>query len=106
MKAQRVKDRIWVQWQGRLYSVAADLRQARARGSDEAEELAAPFACKVLKVHVQAGQALEKGDSVVVVEAMKMEYAYSSPRKGTIARVLTKEGDILQGGALFVEWKD
>ncbi|HEY8280267.1 MAG TPA: acetyl-CoA carboxylase biotin carboxyl carrier protein subunit [Bdellovibrionota bacterium] len=106
-KAQRTKDKLWVQWQGRLYGLAADLRKAKAAArGEETQELVAPFSCKVLKIHVQAGQTIKKGDPVVVVEAMKMEYAYTSPKDGTIAQVLACEGEILQGGHPFVAWKD
>lgn len=106
-RSQKSRDKLWVQWEGRLYGVPADLRKARAAAhGDEGQELAAPFSCKVLKLHVKGGQAVKKGDPVVVVEAMKMEYSYASPRDGKIARVLVKEGDILQGGAPFVAWED
>jgi biotin carboxyl carrier protein len=107
LKAQKSRDRIWVQWQGRLYNVPADLRkaQAAARG-EETQELVAPFSCKVLKIHVKDGQLVKKGDPVVVVEAMKMEYSYASPKDGTIGKVLAREGEIVQGGASFVAWKE
>ena len=105
-RSQRVRDKLWVQWQGRLYGVPADLKRARAAASgDEGQELAAPFSCKVLKLHVRPGQTVKKGDPVAVVEAIKMEYSYSSPRDGKVERVLVKEGEILQGGAHFVAWE-
>ncbi len=107
IRTQKVRDRIWVQWQGRLYSIAADPRKARtAAHGDESQELIAPFSCKVLKVQVKDGQSVKKGDPIVVVEAMKMEYTYTSPRDGLIARVLAREGEIIQGGAAFVAWKE
>ena len=106
-RSQKSRDKLWVQWEGRLYGVPADLKKARASAhGDDAQELAAPFSCKVLKLHVKPGQDVKKGDPVVVVEAMKMEYSYSSPRDGKIARVLVKEGEILQGGAPFVAWEE
>lgn len=106
VKSLKIRDKLWVQWKGRLYEMPADLRKAKAgaRG-DEAQELVAPFPCKVLKISVKGGQSVKKGDPVVVVEAMKMEYSYPSPRNGTIADVLVKEGEIVQGGAHFVKWK-
>lgn len=106
-RSQKVRDKLWVQWNGRLYGVPADLKKAQsaARG-EEAQELIAPFSCKVLKLHVQPGQSVKKGEPVVVVEAMKMEYAYASPRDGVVAKVLAREGEILQGGAHFVAWKE
>lgn len=107
IRSQRCRDKLWVQWKGRLYGVPADLKQARAAASGElAQELVAPFSCKVLKLHVKAGQTVKKGEPVAVVEAMKMEYAYASPRDGKIKSVLVKEGEILQGGAPFVAWEE
>lgn len=105
--SQKVRDKIWVHWRGRLYQVPADLRKATAAGrAEESQELAAPFSCKVLKIHVKNGQSVRKGDPVLVVEAMKMEYSYASPREGVIRSVLVREGEIVQGGAPFVAWKD
>ena len=107
VKTQRVGDKIWTQWQGRLYSVPADLKKARAIAhGEEAQELVAPFSCKVLKLHVKSGQSVKKGDPIVVVEAMKMEYAYASPKDGVIERALVNEGEIVQSGAPFVAWKE
>jgi biotin carboxyl carrier protein len=105
-RSLQIRDKIWVQWNGRLYEMPADLRKAKgdARG-DEAQELVAPFPCKVLKLSVASGQAVKKGDLVVVVEAMKMEYSYPSPRDGTVSDVLVKEGEIVPSGAAFVKWK-
>ena len=105
-KAQKVRDRIWVHWNGRIYQVPSDLRKAKdSAAGEDAQDLVAPFSCKVLKIHVRDGQELKKGDPVVVVEAMKMEYAYTSPRDGKIEKVLAREGQILQGGSSFVAWK-
>lgn len=104
MKTQRHNGKVWVQWQGRLYGLEAEKSRASA-GAETADELRAPFACKILRVHAKAGQALKKGEPVVVVEAMKMEYAYASPRDGTLAAVLVKEGDVVNAGADFVRWE-
>lgn len=103
MKSVKVKDRIWVQWQGRLYSVAANPTAAR-KGAEETQELVAPFSCKVLKIHARNGATVKKGDPVVVVEAMKMEYSYTSPRDGLIAKVLVREGEVVPAGQAFVQW--
>jgi biotin carboxyl carrier protein len=105
MRTQRVKDKIWVQWNGRLYALPVELRPGRSAGQEDSAELVAPFPCKILKVHAKPGQSLRKGDPVLVVEAMKMEYAYSSPRDGVVEAVPVKEGEIVSGGTPFVRWK-
>jgi pyruvate carboxylase subunit B len=49
------------------------------------------------------GQAVKKGDEVVVVEAMKMENALRAPRDGTIKSVTVQVGDMVGPGAVLVE---
>jgi 3-methylcrotonyl-CoA carboxylase alpha subunit len=105
VKQLRLKDRIWVHWQGRLYSLPLELRKARSRDEEE-EELVAPFSCKILKVNVRPGQTLKKGEPVVVVEAMKMEYSYASPRDGVVDEVCVQEGQVVPGGTKFVRWRE
>ncbi len=106
MKIIRTKDKLWIQKDGRIYSMPAEISKGRSAATSAAQELAAPFSCKVLKIHASAGKAVKAGDPVVVVEAMKMEYSYASPRDGVISEILVKEGEIVQAGAQFVRWKD
>ena len=105
MKTLKIKDKLWVQFRGRIYALSA---KAKKPGSttDEApvDELVAPFSCKVLKVLVESGQKVSKGDPVITVEAMKMEYSYASPRDGVIQKVLVTPGSVVQEGTRFVDW--
>lgn len=103
MKVQRHKEKLWVHWRGRTYGIAAEEKKAGAR-EDVAAELQAPFACKVLKIQVQPGQKVKKGDPILTVEAMKMEYAYASPRDGLIEAVNVREGATVSAGTQFVQW--
>lgn len=105
MKSQRFKDKIWVQWQGRLYGMPVELKKARS-SEQEAQELIAPFSCKVLKIHAKPGAELKKGDPVIVVEAMKMEYSYASPKDGVVDSISVKEGEIVTAGTHFIRWKN
>lgn len=59
---------------------------------DIANSVLAPMPCKVLRVEVQAGQAVEKDQPLVVIESMKMETVIRSPQRGTIARVVHQQG--------------
>lgn len=106
MKVQRHQDKLWVQWNGRLYGFPAEERKSSGRGDDAATELAAPFSCKVLKIQVKPGQAVKKGDPVIVVEAMKMEYSYASPKDGVIDAVNVQEGTTVSAGTQFVRWRE
>jgi acetyl-CoA/propionyl-CoA carboxylase biotin carboxyl carrier protein len=57
----------------------------------------------VLKVLVEAGQAVEAGQVVCIVEAMKMENEVASPRAGTIAVLHVSEGSPVAAGAVLAD---
>ncbi|CAG7982323.1 unnamed protein product [Penicillium olsonii] len=59
---------------------------------DVTNSVLAPMPCKVLRVEVQAGDVVEKDQPLVVIESMKMETVIRSPQRGTIARVVHRQG--------------
>ncbi|KAJ5191316.1 Methylcrotonoyl-CoA carboxylase subunit alpha [Penicillium cinerascens] len=73
---------------------------------DVANSVLAPMPCKVLRVEVQAGQAVEKDQPLVVIESMKMETVIRSPQRGTIARVVHQQGDQCKSGTPLVEFEE
>ena len=62
------------------------------------EEVAAPLAGNIFKVHVKAGQVVQEGDVLIILEAMKMETEIRAPRAGTISGVEVSEGDAVVVG--------
>ncbi|MBE9396349.1 sodium-extruding oxaloacetate decarboxylase subunit alpha [Pontibacterium sp. N1Y112] len=69
-----------------------------AAPAGNAEEVPAPLAGNIWKVEVAAGQAVQEGDVLVILEAMKMETEVRAARAGTVASVDVKEGDAVQVG--------
>jgi len=57
----------------------------------------------VVRVLVKPGQRLRRGDSVVVLEAMKMRNEVQSPWDGTVHRIVVAEGQKVAKGAVLVE---
>ena len=53
---------------------------------------------KVLKVVAAAGQAVKAGDSIVILESMKMEIPVVAPQDGTVASIDTTEGASVENG--------
>lgn len=51
-----------------------------------------------MKVQVSAGQAIQEGDVLVILEAMKMETEVRAARAGTVVAIDVKEGDAVQVG--------
>lgn len=62
----------------------------------------APMQGTILKVNCKPGDAVKKGDTLLVLEAMKMENDIKAPADGTIASVEVKQGDSVETDALLV----
>ncbi len=67
--------------------------------------LRAPIAGTVLQVSVQPGQEVNEGDSLIVLEAMKMETEVTAPVSGTVKSVPVKVGMAVQSGDLLVQFE-
>ena len=76
------------------------LRGAGAAGGEQGgrAQLKAPMPGKVVRVLVEAGQTVEAGQPVVVVEAMKMQNELKSPKSGTVAELPAEVGSTVNAG--------
>lgn len=63
----------------------------------------APLAGTVAKILVEDGQDIKAGETVIVLEAMKMETAITAPSDGKVAKITVKPGDTVQGGQVLIE---
>ncbi|HMF42862.1 MAG TPA: acetyl-CoA carboxylase biotin carboxyl carrier protein subunit [Polyangia bacterium] len=59
----------------------------------------------VWKIEVKVGDTVSEGQTVVVLESMKMEMPVESTGAGTVSAVLIKEGDAVEEGAPLIELK-
>ena len=91
---------------GDVSGIAAVGSEAESASTDVpatgGEPIAAPLAGNVVKVQVKPGQRVSKGESIVVLEAMKMETSVSAPSDGTIVEVRVKAGDSCAVGDVLV----
>jgi 3-methylcrotonyl-CoA carboxylase alpha subunit len=69
-------------------------------------QIKAPMPGKVLSLAVKAGDAVKKGQTLVVLEAMKMEHALSAPADGMVESVAVTEGAQVGDGAVLVVLAD
>ena len=74
---------------------------APAAGAEGSVKIEAGAAGKVFKIEANVGQAVKKGDAVVIVEAMKMEIPVGAPEDGTVASINVAVGDAVEAGALL-----
>ena len=73
---------------------------AGAAGSGSIQ-VTAPMPGKVVAVKASVGQAVKKGEVVLVLEAMKMENDIVAPEDGTIASINVANGDAVESGAVL-----
>ena len=74
---------------------------AAAPAGAGANRIEAGAAGKVFKIEAKVGQAVSKGDTVIILEAMKMEIPMVSPVDGTIASIDCAVGDPVEAGSLL-----
>lgn len=78
-------------------------RRGTAGGALAEETLRAPMPAQVRAVQVAEGDAVEAGQTLLLLEAMKMEIKLSSPRRGRVARILARQGDTVERDQVLVE---
>jgi methylmalonyl-CoA carboxyltransferase small subunit len=86
-----------------LVQPGSDSRSAGA--PDETKVCRSPFVGMVSRVSVQVGQAIQVGDLLMVLEAMKMETEITAPLSGKIAKICANVGDAIQKGQVLVEFE-
>jgi len=103
---EKVGDGLLARTAGREYQVEIldprSWRRARA-GSLELEgrqQIAAPMPGKIVRVLAAAGEKVEAGQGLLVVEAMKMQNEMRSPKSGTVERI-AREGKTVTAGEIL-----
>ena len=103
---------VWSFWNGRVFfAPGADNTSAGRRSRttsraprDVIESVAAPMPATVIKVMTAPGASVRKGDTVIVLEAMKMELPIRAPGDAVVTAVHCREGELVQPEAVLVEF--
>ena len=80
---------------------AAPAAAPKAAGGAGSIKVEAGAAGKVFKLEKKVGDAVKRGDAVVIIEAMKMEIPVVAPQDGTVASVDVAVGDAVEAGAVL-----
>ena len=89
--------RLLVWCEGRTFAFERAAARPASAGEHEGD-LIAPMPGRVRKTLVGQGERVEKGQVVLILEAMKMEHAIRAPRDGLVARLAHREGDLVEAG--------
>lgn len=98
-------DRFWAQADGQSwFGVLSTEEAAGGGGSGRSDaDLVAQFPGKVRKVIVAVGASVAEGESLVLVEAMKMEFPVRAPYAGRVTKIYVKDGQQIGPGDRFVD---
>ena len=89
---------VTVEETGSVSAPAAAPKAAAPAGAAGSVEVTASVPGKVVKVAASVGQAVKAGDSVIILESMKMEIPVVAPQDGTIASIDVAEGASVENG--------
>lgn len=104
--AEMIAGVLWVHNGQRTFAVDVAKKKSRSRaraGSSGGNEIEAPMPGKITKIIRSEGESVAKGDSVIVMEAMKMEYTLKAEIPGKIGKITCKVGDQVSPGQCLVE---
>jgi acetyl/propionyl-CoA carboxylase alpha subunit len=92
-------------WSGSSARAAAKPAARRMRSREDAGgAIVAPMPATVITVKVKPGDIVKRGDLVLLLEAMKMELPLRAPADATVSAVHCREGELVQGEAVLVEF--
>lgn len=95
---------LYVWLDGRAYALRREEQRARRRAGERAAgSLSATMPGQVIAVAVTPGRQVQRGQTLVVLEAMKMEQRITAPEDGVVAAVHCAVGDVVERGQVVVE---
>jgi acetyl/propionyl-CoA carboxylase alpha subunit len=97
----RAGEGVWISWRGTVRYVGPERRSAAEQAAAE-RDVRAPMTGRVIKLAAAPGASVRRGEVLVVLEAMKMEYRLVSPRDGRVESLGCKEGDRVDLGKVLV----
>ena len=101
----KVKDSYWIHLDGRIHVV--NLHEIGYSNQKQSEgSLVAPMPGTIIEILVKKGQRVRKGQSLMVMEAMKMEHKIQSPKDGEVLSISNEVGQKVDMGAVLVEIGD
>ena len=89
--------------------IDAEARYLLNRGSGllltSEKMIQSPMPGKVVSVLVREGDPIKKGETAIILSAMKMESEYRSPLEGKVKKIHVREGDIVEGNQILIEFE-
>ncbi|MCY3693257.1 MAG: acetyl-CoA carboxylase biotin carboxyl carrier protein subunit [Chloroflexota bacterium] len=94
---------LWLDGALHVFQRAETRRRGRAAGAEASEDVLAPMPGAVLEVLVAEGDRVERNQTVVLMESMKMELVITASRSGVVRRVAVEAGQQVDRGMRLLE---
>ncbi len=91
---------------GQTYLCTLMRHRSQTEATDRGQGTQAPMTGRVIEVSVQPGRQVQVGDTLFLLEAMKMEHRLTSSRNGCVGEVMVSPGDLVQSGQPLMHWKE
>jgi acetyl/propionyl-CoA carboxylase alpha subunit len=97
----RQGDAVFVSYKGAQYRIEKKLNRSRHHGAASSGEQRAPMPGQIVDVRVEQGQEVAKGDTLLVLEAMKTQQPFVAPFNGKVTALHVSKGDQVSDGQLL-----
>ena len=88
----------WVFVDGIVARIEEEAPAKSRKAKSGASEVMSPMPATVVSINAKPGQAVTEGETLIVLEAMKMELPIRAPRTGVVKAVHCAKGDLVQPG--------
>jgi biotin carboxyl carrier protein len=96
-------DARWVFLDGRTYLFKVQKGRTSRRHTAHHESLTAPMPATVRRINVAVGERVKRGDTLIVLEAMKMELPVKAAADGVVELINCRESELVQPGTTLIE---
>jgi 3-methylcrotonyl-CoA carboxylase alpha subunit len=93
----------WAFYDGQVYREELPAAMPRDRHADTALPLTAPMPATVLKILALPGATVSRGETLIILEAMKMELPLRASADGVVVAVHCREGELVQPESVLIE---
>ena len=97
---------LWVDGDLFIFEKVESRRQATRESAGHGNDIVAPMPGRVGQILVQPGDSVERGQTVIIMESMKMELEIAAQRDGVVKRVMVEPGDQVDKGLRLVELEE
>jgi 3-methylcrotonyl-CoA carboxylase alpha subunit len=99
--AVRSGDAVLISYRGQQYKVERSKPRGSAQGTTGSGELLAPMPGQIVDVLVTVGSIVQRGDRILILEAMKTQQSFTAPFDGTVIKLGVAKGDQVVDGAML-----